>query len=280
MRTLALAAILVLSLASVAQPQTVLTPPTPRGGPPSILDACLGGSVEALVPKPPVVSAPFQDGVIEAWRFQCLEGSGLGALGAPVASYIPIIRAKGISSCEPVGIAAESRFPRFWPFPPAFTWEVVLCGDSQHAVPAPSGEPNPSLNSLVLGEAPIGVFVNDRWLVFVPAIWGPFLTLVNDGCNPCRIGDRARVKALISNGPTTGVIEMNLVGVLEVPGHSELPLSPQALVVPLGSSEVVIFDGPVPDTAPVGAYFFESALLTPGAGVTRSRDRLRVDRVE
>jgi hypothetical protein len=85
------------------------------------------------------------------------------------------------------------------------------------------------------------------------------------------------VKALISNG---AVIELNLVGVLEVPGGFQLQLPPQALVVPLGSSEVVIFDGPVPDTAPVGAYFFESALLTPGAGVTRSRDRLRVDRVE
>jgi hypothetical protein len=137
MRTLALAGILVLSLASAAQPQL-----------PPILDLCLGGSVEALVPKPPVVSAPFHDGVIEVWRFQCLEGSGR----PEEASYVPIIRATGISSCEPVGIAAESCAYHCFPFPPALTWQVVLCGDSQHAVPAPSGEPNPSLNSLVFGE--------------------------------------------------------------------------------------------------------------------------------
>jgi hypothetical protein len=108
MRTLALAATLVLSLASVAQPQL----------PPS-LNLCLVGSVEALVPKPPVVSAPFQDGVIEAWRFQCLESVG------SEASYVPIIRATGINSCEPVGVAAEFRY-HFFPFPPAHTFRWVL----------------------------------------------------------------------------------------------------------------------------------------------------------
>jgi hypothetical protein len=61
------------------------------------------------------------------------------------------------------------------------------------------------------------VFVKDSLLVVVPPIRGPSLTLVNDGCSPCTIGDRARVKALISNG---AVIELNLVGVLEVPGRS------------------------------------------------------------
>jgi hypothetical protein len=123
---------------------------------------------------------------------------------------------------------------------------------------------------------PVSVIINGVTVASLSRLLPIAVTLVNDGCSPCAIGDHARVRAVISNAGAATEVEGR--SVLFVPGGFEMTLSPDApVLIPSGPSALVILDTVVPADAPAGSYYFEVGLLVPSTGATVSRARLRID---
>jgi hypothetical protein len=221
-------------------------------------------------PTEPVATGRFQRADLVAWRIACLDRPDV---------LIPFLKMSDFDGCSEVNLSVSYAGQQ-----PLIS-QPLQCGIAVPLVSTVTPGPHGTFGPLaLLSPDHDAVVIRLNGLIVATLAAVPFppnppvVSLASTGCRPCETGDQATVEARVQNSSSDPII-IEIRSVMKLPDGTEIVLPPDTLQeVPAGLSVLTVFNGVVVPESPTGSYVFETALLSPGTGVTLSRARLRIER--